>query len=221
MKGRRRSRRPCLFWCAPRTWDDRFPAVAGLDSHHQSHRIPAPDVSARDARTVRAHERRASLAFHDRSPSSEELLAARSAAGRSLARSLALRPRLTTGLPWAIICVRTKVPLCAHCRPSSPRFRYPSSTSRHSCSGELPRGTAAAGAPGRGSAVQARRGRARCDRVDGRPTRASRTTITIADADPDQHVADAEDVGERHPRGQGEDVGQRRQHGSGTIVLLE
>ena len=55
----------------------------------------------------------------------EEWLAARSAAGRSLARSLALRPRLATGLPWTIIGLRDEGPVCQYCRPSRSRVRMP------------------------------------------------------------------------------------------------
>jgi hypothetical protein len=62
VKGRRRCRRPDLSDVRLER-DDEFPAVTCVDSHHQSHRIPAPTVRASDARTVSAHERRARVLF--------------------------------------------------------------------------------------------------------------------------------------------------------------
>ncbi len=67
--------------------------------HQQSHRIPAPTVRARDARMVNDQLRRDSLDFTIEPLRTKSCSPAWSAAGRSLARSLALRPRLTTGLP--------------------------------------------------------------------------------------------------------------------------
>ena len=68
-----------------------------------------------------------------------------------------------------------------------------------------------------------RRGNAPCasdvgrGSVEGRSLGRSRVPAAHADgdhqhdADPDEHIADAEDVGEREPRRQGEDVGERGQ----------
>ena len=76
------------------------PEVGGLQRLHANHRMPAPVVSAIAPSIMRANDSRARIVFTDlpfemRTP---DLVSAtgRSPCGR---RSLALRPRLATGLP--------------------------------------------------------------------------------------------------------------------------
>src|SRR5262245_19218134 len=72
---------------------------------HQSQRMPAPMVRAMDASIATAQVKRARFAFtYD---SFESVWLHRGPGNRAVfrGRSLALRPRLTTGLPW------TKVPM--------------------------------------------------------------------------------------------------------------
>jgi hypothetical protein len=79
----------------------------GSTVHYQSHhRIPAPSERADAARAATTSVKRARFAFNahlqvigvrDAGPA-----AGRSHSGGSPARSLALRPRLSTGLPWSV-----------------------------------------------------------------------------------------------------------------------
>jgi hypothetical protein len=85
---------------------DDDPEVRRLDDvlHGYDHRIPAPTVRAMALSAITAQVKRARIAFTV--PLSQDWATGRqiSAAGRPprVRRSLALRPRLTTGLPWTI-----------------------------------------------------------------------------------------------------------------------
>ena len=80
--------------------------------HGYSHRIPALRVSASAASSISAHVKRARFAFTGLSLCRG--CAPGPAAGRSLARSLALRPRLAAGLPWTIFGVEGPLALERH-----------------------------------------------------------------------------------------------------------
>ncbi len=197
VKGRRRCRRPESV-CVRLERDDEFPAVTGVDSHHQSHRIPAPTVRASDARTVSAHERRARVLF------TIDPLRAKSGSRRIGGRAVSCEipgfaspPR--DGFALSDRGVQDESPLCSHCGSSIPECRYPSSTSTLSPLGGVVglhrAARAARAAPARSGAD----GRRRCDRGRSIPGAHGRDDHD-ADTDADQHVADAEDIGERDPR---------------------
>jgi hypothetical protein len=152
VKGRRRCRRPDLSGARLERADE-FPAVTGLDSHHQSHRIPAPTVRASDARTVSAHERRARVLF------TIDPLRAKSGSRRIGGRAVSCEiPGFASpphdGFALSDRGVQDESPLCSHCHSSIPECRYPSSTSTPSRSGEL---SARTGRPGTGRVVRRRR----------------------------------------------------------------
>ena len=77
----------------------------------QSQRIPAPMVRAIDARSITAQVKRPRFAFTFDSFESLPVSPSPSVAGRSsvTGRSLALRPRLATGLPWTRLRRRMEV----------------------------------------------------------------------------------------------------------------
>jgi hypothetical protein len=70
--------------------------------HYQSHRIPAPTERASDASSISAQVKRARFAFTVYSFSMKVRHSWIGGRAFSLRRSLALRPRLATGLPWTI-----------------------------------------------------------------------------------------------------------------------
>ena len=82
------------------------PEVCSLEVvlHGYDHRIPAPTVRAMALSSMMARVKRARFAFTG-SPSQEWDTARFELGGRAVSRagrSLALRPRLATGLPWTI-----------------------------------------------------------------------------------------------------------------------
>ena len=70
-----------------------------IDPHRQSQRIPAPMVRAMAARSVRAQVKRKSLRLHAELLPIERTLHSWAGNRAVSERSLALRPRLATGLP--------------------------------------------------------------------------------------------------------------------------
>ncbi len=75
----------------------------GRTSVRQCHFIPAPSVRAMLASSDRAMVKRARFAFTTPPHGSSGALGHRQPGGLPEGRSLALRPRLTTGLPWTVV----------------------------------------------------------------------------------------------------------------------
>ena len=108
--------------------------------------------------------------------------------------------------------------------------KQPTTVSSRTTSGHDLEWLAGCGEDDRGPAV-ARLGRLAAGRSkDGRVVRGRPSTGVAAthaegdrsdDAEPDQHIADAEDVRERQPGRQREDVGQRPQRGISRTALFE
>src|SRR3990172_10196998 len=133
-----------------------------------SHRIPAPTVRAMLAMSSRAQVKRARFAF-TMSPSFEGPVALWSATGLSQKRSLALRPRLATGLPWAILRTEGLLPLEQNVRPARRKSHGPTVLGASHPSGQCPGAPFARCAQSSGGCFSARRLQAGPDSRAGTP----------------------------------------------------